>query len=254
LENVENAGSERVNQKYISKGNYLCIICCTLKTKPTFIICHFFPRKMANMMNVFDAMMSENSTGGGAEADSFDEDLLAQEIEQGLAALDSPEGGDAVLTKDQAEYLAFCRAMANGSAVPTTDLNLLVEIQQFLKSRETQYKDKTIFFVMDMCKRAVDCQHTTREGMSEVMCKITAQTIAQPNSVAFTMTVPDFGPKNFCVGKQFVPLVYSLFFITRFQDCVIQKIKREPDSESLAFKNYFAVLEKAMRYVAYHMP
>lgn len=201
---------------------------------------------MADMTKVFDAMMIEDSNMG----DSFEDDLFAQEMEDSLLA---GQNGNA-LKQDQSNFLIFCKAMANSVPPPASDLSLLVELQQFIKSREVKYCDRTIFFLMDIAKRATDWTHTTRTGMGEVMCKVTAQKISQIESVVFSMTVPDLGVKTVCVHKRFEPLIYAIFYVTRFQDCMINAIRGDPDAPNSEFKKYFTKLEDSMRYVAYHMP
>jgi hypothetical protein len=157
------------------------------------------------------------------------------------------------LTKEQTDYLNMCKSLANG--VPSTESSLLVKITQFIRNLEEDYKNKTIYFMIDISKRASDFSHTTKTGPGEVTCKCSALKISQSEAVHFNPSIPELGTvKSFCVHKKFETLIYALFYVVRFQDCVVQKIKKVPGASDSEFKKYFTYLENSMQYIAYHLP
>jgi hypothetical protein len=199
---------------------------------------------MSDMRKVFDDMMADN-----ASADEDDD--FVQNLEKDMSTGDEGENS---LTKEQADYLNFCRALANGVPSLITESPILTKIQQLVSGIEKKYADRTIFFIIDMFKRSSNCSQSTRTAMTDVPCTITASRIPQLDSVVFKCTIPELNTtRNFYVHKQYAPLIYALIYIIRFQDCVVKKIK-DPTTDDLDFNQYFATLEKTIRYVTYHLP
>jgi hypothetical protein len=74
-------------------------------------------------------------------------------------------------------------------------------------------------------------------GLQQVVCKLSTTSVPIGSCTHFKLETPD--PKTFYAQQKYENLVYAIFFIIRFQDCLVKLLKEEPEPHDARLKGYF---------------
>lgn len=212
-------------------------------------------------MEIFESLMKDAPAPTEEEHD-FESDLLGQEIEMELEAVDdeNPLLGDSheeVLTKAQSDCFKLIKASVIGEAAPADlQLDLLTGINRIILAHWKTYKGYEIKYVIDLMNKSCQFTHVHRDSLANVRCLVTGKTYPDQEIVYLVTTLFKNGskPREIPVHKAFLPLCYALFYVLHFKESLAASVKNNLSISSADIKKHFDLLDSSLAFIAYHLP
>jgi hypothetical protein len=200
-------------------------------------------------------------------AHDLENDLIEAEAETATTSMDIPTielptqfQSVSPLTHEQKEFFDYCKELENNpegaSATATAEKMAFVIKLKTLMAQCDAYitKDKAMYFIVDMLKRALSCDDAERSGNAQVVCRVSGLSVPETETCTFTIKVPLLSPRSLIVHKKYRDLIYSFFYLNQFQNCMTYTIRSKPDLDDATIKKCFEKVEECAQYVAYHVP